>query len=152
MNRFVLAAAFGLIVVISLIDLGNRSAGQTKVVGNANMQKCAEECSICQRACDSCATHCSHMLAQGKKEHQVTLQTCLDCATHCSAAATIMAREGPFSDLICKACAEACARCGKECEKHSGDAQMRQCAEACRRCEKACRDMLAQMDGKTTGR
>ena len=105
-------------------------------------EHCAKACGDCQRACDSCSTHCQHLVAQGKKEHQRTLRTCLDCATHCSAAAQITARQGPFSDLICTACAEACAKCGKECEKFNEDEHMKKCAEECRRCEKACREML----------
>ena len=79
---------------------------------------------------------------QGKKEHAKTLATCQDCATHCSAAASIVARKGPFSDLICKACAEACARCGKACEQFPDDKHMKMCAEECRKCEKECREML----------
>lgn len=103
--------------------------------------ECARACSDCQRECDSCATHCRHMLAQGKKEHQTTLRTCLDCGDHCAAASRIMARRGVFSDLICKACADACARCGKECQKFD-DEHMKKCAAECRKCEKACREML----------
>ena len=93
-------------------------------------------------------------MAQGKKEHFITLQTCQDCATLCSAAASIMAREGLFSDTICKACAEACARCAKECEKHAAhDAEMKRCGEACRKCELACREMLTHLsEAKLTER
>jgi hypothetical protein len=110
--------------------------------------RCAKACGDCQRACDSCAGHCAHLLAEGKKEHEKTLATCQDCATHCSAAASIVARKGPFSDLICRACAEACARCGKSCEGFPNDRHMKQCAEECRRCEKACREMLKHTPGK----
>jgi len=103
---------------------------------------CAKACSDCQRACDSCATHCASMVAEGKKDHLTTLRTCQDCATHCGAAACITARKGPFADLICTACAEACARCGKECDKFSDDKNMKMCADECHKCEKACREML----------
>src|SRR5262245_24744154 len=109
---------------------------------------CAKACGDCQRACDSCATHCARLVAEGKKEHFKTLQTCQDCATHCSAAAGIVARMGPFADLICKACAEACARCGKECDRFPDDKHMAACARECRQCEKACRDMLTHVEGK----
>ncbi len=115
----------------------------------AAFDKCAAVCGECQRACDSCATHCTHMVAEGKKDHVRTLRTCQDCATHCAAAACIVARRGPFSDLICKACAEACSRCGKECDKFSGDDHMKQCAEACKKCEQACRDMLGHTGAGT---
>lgn len=108
---------------------------------------CAKACGDCQRACDSCADHCARLLAQGHKEHLSTLQTCQDCATHCAAAACITARRGPFSDTICKACAEACARCGKACEQFPEDAHMKKCAEECRTCEKACQAMLGHVGG-----
>jgi hypothetical protein len=106
------------------------------------LDHCAKVCNDCQRSCDACATHCAHLVAQGKNEHLRTLQTCQDCATLCVAAAQIVARQGPFTDLVCRSCAEACARCGKACEEHSSDKMMKSCAEECRRCEQACREML----------
>jgi hypothetical protein len=109
------------------------------------MQSCAKACSDCQRACDACATHCTHMLLEGKKEHLTTLMTCQDCATVCSAAAQIVARGGPFSNTICAACAEACSLCAKECEKFPSDLHMKTCAEECRKCETACRAMAKHM-------
>lgn len=107
------------------------------------LQACAEACSDCQRACDMCATHCAHLLADGKKEHATTLATCQDCADFCAAAAQIVARGGPFAALICQSCAEACARCATQCEKFPDDEHMTRCAKECRKCEKACRDMVA---------
>jgi hypothetical protein len=111
-------------------------------VHDAGFDKCADACSDCQRACDSCAHHCAMMLAEGKKEHLMTLQTCQDCADICAAASQIVSRGGPFADLICMGCADACARCGKQCEQHAGDKHMTRCAEECRKCETACREML----------
>jgi hypothetical protein len=107
------------------------------------MEACAKACSDCQRECESCAHHCSHQLESGKKDHAKTLATCLDCASFCSAAASIVARSGPFAALICKACVDACAMCGKECEKFPDDKRMKACAEECRKCEKACKEMVA---------
>jgi hypothetical protein len=106
------------------------------------MQACAKACSDCQRACDMCATHCGHMLAEGMKEHVSTLMTCQDCADICAAASQVVARGGPFSGIICQSCADACAACAKECEKFSKDEHMTACAKECRKCEKACRDMV----------
>ena len=103
---------------------------------------CAKACSDCQRMCDLCATHCAHLLAEGKKDHLTTLATCRDCADLCAVAAQIVARGGPFAALICRACADACAGCAKECEKFPDDAHMKTCAAECRKCEKACRTML----------
>lgn len=110
----------------------------------AMFQKCAEACGRCQRECDGCSTHCMEHVADGHKHHLETLQTCRDCADICSTAAEITARAGVFSDLICQACAEACARCAKACEQHGRDDKvMQKCADECRRCEKVCRDMLS---------
>lgn len=109
---------------------------------DAMLQACAKACSDCQRACDMCATHCAHQLAEGKKEHLATLATCRDCADFCATAAQIVARGGPFAALICQSCAEACARCAIECEKFPNDEHMKLCAQECRKCEKACKDMV----------
>ena len=110
--------------------------------GDHGFMACAQACSDCQRQCDSCATHCAHMLADGKKDHVSTLMTCRDCAAMCAAASQIVAGNGPFSKMICQSCAEACAACAKECEKFPSDAHMKACAEECRKCEKACKAML----------
>ena len=82
------------------------------------------------------------MLSEGKKDHMTTMMTCRDCADFCVAAAQIVARMGPFAVLICRACSEACARCGKECEKFPDDEHMKRCAEECRKCEEACNEMI----------
>jgi hypothetical protein len=103
---------------------------------------CAKACSDCQRECDSCAAHCAHLLAEGHKEHLLTLATCQDCADFCAAAAQIVARGGPFAALICESCAEACNRCATACEKFPDDERMQACAEECRKCEEACKKML----------
>jgi len=105
--------------------------------------ECANACAACQRVCDSCAAHCLGLVAEGKKEHQQTLQTCLDCAEICAAANRIVSRSGPFSDTICRACAEACDRCAKACEQFPSDEYMAQCAKECRTCQKACEAMLS---------
>jgi hypothetical protein len=103
---------------------------------------CAKACDDCGRSCESCAAHCGRMLVEGKKEHVATHRFCVDCSTTCRAASAIVARQGPFSDLICVACADACKQCGDACEKMKGDPVMKQCAEECRKCETACREML----------
>jgi hypothetical protein len=106
------------------------------------LQSCAKACSDCQRSCDSCATHCAHMLAAGKKEHMTTMMTCRDCAVICAAASQVVAAGGPFSTIICDACEKACAECAKACEKFPDDKHMKDCADECRQCEKACKEML----------
>ncbi len=112
------------------------------------LEACAKACSDCQRACDSCATHCTHLLFEGKKEHLATAMSCQDCATVCAAAAQIVARGGPQSVLICECCAKACDQCGAACEKFPDDKHMKACATECRKCEKACRAMVKRMAGK----
>lgn len=106
-------------------------------------RKCADACNACQRECDSCTTHCAHMLVEGKKQHMTTLQTCQDCADACAAAARIVSRHGPFSHIICEACAQACDKCAAECEKFKSDEHMARCAAECRKCLKVCREMIA---------
>lgn len=105
-------------------------------------EACSKACSDCQRECDSCGTHCAHLLAEGHKEHAQTLATCQDCADFCVAASQIVARGGPFAALICESCAEACNRCATACEKFPDDEHMKACAEECRKCEEACKKML----------
>ncbi len=129
--------------------------GQPKVAAmedhmehNVILQECAKACSDCQRACDTCATHCAHMLSDGKKEHLATLMACRDCATVCSACAEVCSRGGPFAGIIAEACARICGDCATACEKIPNDKHMKACAEACRNCEKACRAMVQQMTGK----
>ena len=118
-----------------------RATGKHDAHGE-HFAQCAKVCADCQVACSSCGAHCAALLADGKKEHQKTLQTCQDCADCCAAAAQIVSRGGPFSDIICKACADACARCGKACTQYGQDAHMKACADECRRCETACRTMI----------
>lgn len=109
---------------------------------NEGLQACAKACSDCQRACDVCSTHCAHLMADGKKEHMMTLMTCQDCADICAAASQVVARGGPFSGIICGSCADACATCAKHCEEFPDDEHMAACAKECRKCEKACREMV----------
>lgn len=109
----------------------------------AMFMDCAKACDDCKRVCDMCGAHCAKLIAEGHKHHMATLKTCQDCAAICSAASCVVAKQGPFSDLVCTACADACKRCGDACEQHGkGDPVMKQCADECRKCEKACRDML----------
>jgi hypothetical protein len=141
-SNLILAAVLSTAVVAPNGQQPGEKATQPGHPAPTMHEKCAAACSDCQRICDACARHCGAMLVEGKKEHLTTLQTCQDCAAVCAVAASIVARQGPFSDTICKACAEACNRCGKECDKFPNDPMMKKCAEICKSCEKACRDML----------
>ena len=68
--------------MIALFGFAQQGQTQDKKVDhmehNEMLQACAKACSDCQRMCDMCATHCSHMLAEGKKEHMPTLGACPD--------------------------------------------------------------------------
>ena len=141
----VLAFALAIGGMMTFPQVGKSQARPGHKGHSETMQACAKACSDCQRQCDSCATHCGNQLAEGKKEHLMTLMTCQDCATVCAAAAQIVSRVGPFSEVICVSCADACSRCGKECQKFPADEHMKQCAEACRNCEKACREMAKEL-------
>jgi hypothetical protein len=111
-----------------------------------HFMECAKACDDCARICEACSAHCAKLVADGKKDHMTTLKTCQDCATACSAASAVVARQGPFSKLLCTMCADACKLCGDACEKHKNDPMMKECADECRKCEKACRDMLKHVE------
>lgn len=140
---------FGLLTVglLALATTGE-AKGQPPAGGDhaKHFQECAKACDDCARSCDTCANHCAKLVADGQKHHLATLKTCQDCAAVCRAASTVVAKQGPFSDVVCTACAEACKRCGDACEKHGGnDPTMKACADECKKCEKACRDMLLHL-------
>jgi hypothetical protein len=106
-----------------------------------HFMKGAKACSACQLECASCFDHCVRMVADGKKEHAVTVRTCTDCGQTCALAATLSASKSPMAFPVCDACAKVCDDCAKACEKFSDDKHMAQCAKACRECAKACREM-----------
>ncbi|MFO0798951.1 MAG: four-helix bundle copper-binding protein [Gemmataceae bacterium] len=147
MSRLSLAAVLGF-AAAALLALGTGRAQESRSQPKAHdhaqhFLDCAKACDDCARICEACGSHCTRLVADGKKEHLETVRTCHDCATVCAAASAITARTGPYSDAICQACADVCKRCGDACEKQATDPMMKQCAAECRKCEKACRDMLA---------
>jgi len=109
----------GLISVGFLVLGGNFLTADDKKVDDkhaAHFEQCAKACTDCLRECESCAHHCAHLVAAGKKDHLRTLGTCADCADVCTAAAKVVARHGPLTSTICESCAKACAACAVECE------------------------------------
>src|SRR4051812_37477385 len=56
--------------------------------------KCARACADCMLACESCAHHCAHLVAEGKKDPLRAVGTCADCGELCAAAAKVVARHG----------------------------------------------------------
>ena len=109
------------------------------------MQACAKACSDCQRVCDSTATHCARLLAEGKKEHLKALRHTQDCATCCAATAQVCARGGPQSVPFLECCVKSCDLCAKACEAFPDDKHMKSCAEECRKCETMCKAMVKSM-------
>jgi hypothetical protein len=106
------------------------------------LDRCARSCSLCQRACDSCATWCARELARGAHHLADLLTACRDCADLCFAAAQIVTRHGGAVELVSSACAEACRRCVRACEDHSvEDKCVARCLRKCHECEKACRTL-----------
>jgi hypothetical protein len=143
------AAAIAAMVIGSFAVL--RLAAEDKKAdphrGHAEMEACVKECANCAMECGSCLNHCTHLVADGKKEHVRTLRTCNDCGDMCAMAGKLVARNGAFMNLMCDACAKACDGCGIECEKFPSDEHMARCAKACKDCAKACRDMLKATAG-----
>jgi len=104
--------------------------------------KCAKACGACAMQCDSCYSHCAHLVIGGQKEHARTMALCNDCGLICGVAAGLSARGGPLAATQCEACAKACDVCGAACEKVKDDKHMADCAKACRDCAAACREMI----------
>jgi hypothetical protein len=145
--------ALGLAAVLAAaLMLGGRTASaideKSPDAHSTHFEACAKACYDCSRACESCAHHCAHLVAEGKKEHMMTLGTCTDCSGFCIGAGKVVSHRGPMSALACEACAKACDMCGTECEKFPSDQHMKDCAKACRDCAKACREMLKHVEHK----
>lgn len=121
------------------------AAADDKAGHHEHFMKCAKVCADCQIQCDMCFVHCRAMLAQGKKEHEASLQLCADCAEFCKLAATLSARMSPLSMEACDSCAKACDKCAESCEKFPADKHMAACAKSCRDCAKACREMIQHL-------
>jgi hypothetical protein len=144
MNRREVLGALG-VTAAGLAALAGTPARADEPTGphqHGELDKCAKACADCMNSCTSCFHHCAHQLADGKKEHAVTMQTCNDCAEICAAAAKIVGRHGPLSGPVCDACARSCDTCAAACEKFASDEHMKACAKACRDCARACREML----------
>jgi hypothetical protein len=140
MSRHYIQQTIALLASIALLGSARFVAAADE--GHSHhFESCAKACADCMRACESCASHCVHLVADGKKDHLKTTGTCVDCAEFCAAAAKIVSRQGPMALTICEACAKACDQCAGECEKFPDDTHMKECAKACRDCAKECREM-----------
>ncbi len=130
------------------VDAFSQRAQAAEMMGDPKLQECAKVCSDCQRMCNLCATHCAHLLAEGKQEHLKTLMLCRDCAICCAACSQVCASEGPLSAVMADCCAKCCDRCAKACEAFPDDKHMQACAKECRKCEKVCKDVAKSMASK----
>jgi hypothetical protein len=133
----IVALAFTLAITGMELFANQAFAADMKV--DQKLQDCAKACSDCQRECDLCATHCAHLLAEGKKDHLSTLMHCRDCAICCAACSHVCASGGPLSAVMADCCAKCCEHCAKACEAFPDDKHMKKCAEECRKCETACK-------------
>jgi len=138
------------LLAFSLLGFAAFSLAQEKPVSNIKADAdnhdsyllCAKACAACALECARCEKHCMNQVAEGKKDHMVTVGLCGDCGELCTVAMKTAARKGPLAELTCEACAKACDLCGAACDKHAAhDEQMAKCAKACRECAKACREM-----------
>ena len=82
MRRELLTAALAALILAGAAS-ADKDTGKKKTMKSSAHDACAKACFHCERLCESCATHCAHLLAQGKKEHTRTLATCRDCAKAC---------------------------------------------------------------------
>lgn len=137
-----LGATLGSIATVNAADHHKKHKGHQT---NDHFRTCADTCADCATECASCFDHCASLLADGKKEHEVTMRLCSDCADICRLASTITSRQGPLTAELCTACADACDRCAEACAKHKDDQHMMACAKACRECAKECRTMLKHL-------
>ncbi len=145
-NRFgpAMLMLFG---VASLTGGAPVQAAEDKGDHHAHFAKCAKVCADCQLQCDMCFAHCRGLLAQGKKEHEMTTQLCVDCGDCCKLAASLSARMSPLSVEACDCCAKCCDKCAEACEKFPDDKRMAECAKSCRDCAKSCREMIQHLKG-----
>ena len=143
-NRFgpAMILLFG---VASLSGGASVQGADDKADHHAHFAKCAKVCADCQLQCDMCFAHCRALLAQGKKEHEITTQLCVDCGDCCKLAATLSARMSPLAGDACDCCAKCCDKCAAACEKFPDDKHMAECAKSCRDCAKACREMIQHL-------
>jgi hypothetical protein len=134
-------------MVMTLAALTRLSAAdQPRHHVSPEMEKCMKDCARCARECESCMTHCTFLVAEGKKEQVHTLRSCNDCGDMCAMAGKLIARDGVFMKVMCQACAKACDGCGAVCAKYPHDEHMTRCAEACKDCATACREMIKTGD------
>ncbi|HJZ53733.1 MAG TPA: four-helix bundle copper-binding protein [Gemmataceae bacterium] len=140
-SRFVVVAVLAAAVVV----VPSRVEARPDHPHHAHFMQCAKVCADCQLTCDMCFVHCKALLAEGKKEHEVTAQVCADCAECCKLAATLSARMSPLAVEACDCCAKCCDKCAAECDKHQADPRMKECAQKCRECAKVCREMIQHL-------
>ena len=149
MKKYMMLGAFAVLAAVCSWDVQPvQAVGQKNGDHHAHYLACAKACAHCQLQCDMCFAHCRSLLAQGKKEHEITCQFCVDCADCCKLAATLTARTSPLSTEACDCCGKCCDKCAEACEKFPDDKHMADCAKSCRDCAKSCREMIQTVNTK----
>lgn len=114
---------------------------QGKQTRSADVQQCIEECKECHAICMDTVTYCLNVGGAHAQPHHIAIL--LDCAETCHLSEDSMLRDSAVVPTIGAACADVCDACAIECEKFTGDPQMKACADRCRSCAKACRRMVS---------
>ena len=115
---------------------------QTGTDARTDMERCIDECTICQAVCLSAVQYCLHQV--GQRVNAEVVRLLLDCAEICRTSADFRLRGSELHVLTCATCAEICSRGADACESMGDDEElMEQCADACRQCARACRQMAA---------
>jgi hypothetical protein len=112
---------------------------------HGHMLACAKVCAECSLQCDSCHHHCVQLVANGAKDHAVSMELCVDCAEACRLASALAGRQSRLASAACECCAKCCDECGTACESFKDDKHMAECAKSCRDCAKACREMVQML-------
>jgi len=107
-------------------------------MSEAELKKCASECSRCHEVCIETMNHC--LKSGGKHVEQKHFTLMIDCAQICATNSDFLLRQSSLHAETCRACAEVCDACADDCEK-LGDEHMKRCATTCRSCAESCRAM-----------
>ncbi|WP_437316163.1 four-helix bundle copper-binding protein [Sorangium sp. So ce385] len=109
----------------------------------------ATEAQSCQSICVQTIQHCLQM--GGSHVEPSHLRLMQDCAEICETTATMLLRSSPQHNQVTAACASICELCAQNCDRFTGDAQMKACADECRRCAAACQQVAQMRPGGAAG-
>ncbi len=119
---------------------------QAKQARSADVQQAIEETKACHAICVETVAYCLNVGGAHAQPHHIAIL--LDCAEICKTTQESMLRDSAVASTLGAACADVCDACATECEKFTGDAQMKACADRCRSCAAACRKMMSAKHGR----